>query len=365
MEFRIKKNLIIFTLIWALLTLAQESQADSYSYTTLSDPNLVPGVINANQTYADGINNSGQVAGWFGNPANYQGFVYDGSTYTSLNVSSSINSGWSTMAYATGINNNGLITGNYFNVAGGTSGFIDNGNTFTSINDPYAMYPQTYSMGINDHGVVAGYFYDNSSSQVISAGQNGPNSGYNGFIYDGATFTTIDDPHATTGSWATGINNNGEVVGYFGDANGGHGFVYNLQTIALYGLNGSIYGYMYAPTYTTLDDPNATAGTVATGINNNGDVTGYFINATGTHGFFYNGSSYTTIDDPNATAGTTKAIVINDSGQIVGQYTDASGNTQSFIATPTSVPVPAAFWLFGSVLTGFMSIKKYRYFGNK
>jgi uncharacterized membrane protein len=71
-------------------------------------------------------------------------------------------------------------------------------------------------------------------------------------------------------------------------------------------------------TYTTLDDPLASAGnTQAYGINSTGQISGSYSNASGAHGFLYSGGTYTTLDDPLATNGTS-AQGINDMGQIVG-----------------------------------------------
>jgi hypothetical protein len=47
-------------------------------------------------------------------------------------------------------------------------------------------------------------------------------------VFDGATFTAIDVPSATRFTQASGINDNGQIVGFFGDdvgVLGEHGFV--------------------------------------------------------------------------------------------------------------------------------------------
>src|SRR5206468_2091599 len=82
----------------------------------------------------------------------------------------------------------------------------------------------------------------------------------------------------------------GQIVGFYVNASGNHGFLYNP--------NGG--------TYTTLDDPLATGGTVAYGINATGQIVGFYVNASGNHGFLYNphGGTYTTLDDPLATLAT-------------------------------------------------------------
>jgi hypothetical protein len=113
-----------------------------------------------------------------------------------------------------------------------------------------------------------------------------------------AGFTTLDVPTATGGTYAWGIDGR-NIVGYYTDGTGDHGFLYNGSS------------------YTTLDDPLAKGFTHAYGISGNNIVGDYF-DATGTHGFLYNGSSWTTLDDPLA-PGDTAAFGINGNN-IVGTY---------------------------------------------
>jgi hypothetical protein len=54
-----------------------------------------------------------------------------------------------------------------------------------------------------------------------------------------------------------------------------------------------------------------------------GQIVGSYSNASGGHGFLLSGGTYTTLDDPLATNGTT-ANGINALGQIVGGYANAS-----------------------------------------
>ena len=58
----------------------------------------------------------------------------------------------------------------------------------------------TYAYGINDSGQIVGYFVDASGSH--------------GFVDTGGTFTTLP-------GIATGINNSGQIVGTFGLDTGG------------------------------------------------------------------------------------------------------------------------------------------------
>src|SRR5262249_59859018 len=79
--------------------------------------------------------------------------------------------------------------------------------------------------------------------------------------------------------------------------------------------------------------------TLATSINNAGQIVGYYIDSTGQqHGFLYSSGTYTTIDDPSATSGTA-AFGINDGGDVVGFYTPSTGQ-HGFLQTTTPPPNP-------------------------
>src|SRR5262249_6402908 len=105
--------------------------------------------------------------------------------------------------------------------------------------------------------------------------------------------------------------------------------------------------------FTTLDDPLGARGTFALGINEPGQVVGYYLDANGVqHGFLFSGGAYTTIDDPQGVRGTV-AQGISDNGQIAGYYLDSSGVQHGFLAEnlpPASGP--AAFdndWMIAGI----------------
>src|SRR5712691_7403501 len=98
-------------------------------------------------------------------------------------------------------------------------------------------------------------------------------SGYHGFLYSGGVYTTLDYPLETNGATlATGINDAGQIVGYYavdGSSNW-HSFLYS------------------GGKYTTLDDPLATDGTFANGINGTAQIVGIYVSAGSNHGFLAN-----------------------------------------------------------------------------
>jgi hypothetical protein len=90
-----------------------------------------------------------------------------------------------------------------------------------------------------------------------------------------------------------------------------------------------------AYSFTTIDVPGA-RDTQTLGINDSGQIVGRFVDATGAHGFVDTGGSFTTIDVPGALS-TQGAFGINDNGQIVGWWFDATGD-HGFLATPVPEP---------------------------
>jgi len=88
-------------------------------------------------------------------------------------------------------------------------------------------------------------------------------------------------------------------------------------------------------TFTTIDVPGAPI-TVALGINDNGQIVGWFFSPAETNGFLTDGGTFTPIDVPGAPD--TWANGINAAGQIVGGFQDASISVHGFVATPDTIP---------------------------
>jgi probable HAF family extracellular repeat protein len=148
--------------------------------------------------------------------------------------------------------------------------------TFSTIDVPGAF--STEALGINNAGQIVGFFKDNTGA------------GQHGFLYDRGIFTTIDVPGAT-GTIPFGINNARQIVGTTATSTGIHGFLYD------------------GGTFTTIDVPGAQE-TEAHGINDAGQIVGDFVDNAGLHGFLYHDGTFTAIDAPGAQS--TQAFRIND-----------------------------------------------------
>jgi probable HAF family extracellular repeat protein len=333
-----KLTVLSFSMVSGLLVLSSSAQATTYDFTSIIDPNATNGYNPA------GINNSGHVVGGYTNSSNsglnlvstnFHGSYFDGSSYTTIDANFSIPNNpyyliHSSGTYLSGINNSNAIVGFQIN-DDNYSSFEYKSGAFTTIDVPNAISYTTKAYGINDNGDIVGSYRDIN--------------GTHGFVYNSSltAFTTIDDPKATGFTEIFGINNHGDLVGRYYDFPAGsieHGFLYSGSQ------------------FTTIDDPNTAitspgSGNSATGINNAGDVVGTYVNQTGGHGFLYKNGSYTTIDNPALTIWGNDARGINDYGQIVLNH-----YSQGSIATPASVPVPAAAWLFGTGLLGFLGMRR-------
>src|SRR6266700_2483661 len=137
---------------------------------------------------------------------------------------------------------------------------------FSTFDDPSATsFVGTQAFGINDSG------------QIVGAYANG--SGNHGFLLSGGLYGTLDDPSATLGTQAFGIIRSGHIVGVYADGSGNHGFLYNP--------NGGTYTTLDDP-LATNGTFAITNGTFATGINASGQIVGHYFTNTGNHGFLYN-----------------------------------------------------------------------------
>jgi hypothetical protein len=154
------------------------------------------------------------------------------------------------------------------------------------------------------------------------------------------TFAKASVPGAM-GTSPGGINNAGMSVGAYTDS------------------AGAVHGYILkGKTFTKLDDPKAVGplGTSGSNLNPNGAIMvvgAYGTNTSGTTttGFLYKGGKYSDVPGPKGTT-SSSANSINDTGEIVGNYTDSGGVMHGFLLKAgkyTTLTVPGGF---ATVATG-------------
>lgn len=246
----------------------------------------VPG---ASATYAQGINNSGQIVGssWLGGSPGSP-FVYSGGSFSFSSPS------LPTPITYYGINASGAIAGisGYIGIGipSTATGFVINNLGVIPISVPGST--DTEAVGINSSGQVVGVY-----NLAFSSPTSPPISG-NGFLYNNGTYTTINVPGSTF-TEVTGINDAGQMVGTYTDsANVAHGFFRDANGI-----------------FQTIDVPGATF-TGAYGLNNSGQVVGSYVENGRYYGFLDSNGQFTTLDLAGALE--SYAFGINDYGQIVG-----------------------------------------------
>ncbi len=271
-----------------------------FSFTTIDFPG-------ATQTSANGINNAGQIVGFYGPGGSRHGFLLSSGSFSTIDFPGA------TQTHGDGINNAGQIVGGFCGGVG-ISCFFGNNNGFLLSSGTFSTIPNfsgavaTNANGLNNVGQIVGNFEFPSGeieSYLLPSG-----------CFSSSCMSEIKFPgSSTTGTLALGINDLGQVVGEFcTGATCGHGFL------------------LSSGTFSTFDFPGATA-TVPQGINNAGLVVGFYFDSTGiTHGFLLSSGSFSTIDFPGATQ--TQALAINNAGQIVGLYVDSAGTLHGFLATP-------------------------------
>lgn len=271
-----------------------QSTAYTFTFTDVQYPN---------DTFTQllGISNGGMIAGYHNFNSNSGFTLRLPKSFTTENYPNSA------MTQVIGVNNSLKTAGFYVDQAGVTHGFTKQGTTYTTVDFPGSAFNQLLSQ--NDQHQAAGYY-------SMSTTNSTPDFPYV-FDENGNVFEVITIPGAVGGAQATGINNSGQVCGFYIDSKGvNHGFYLNLGTLK------------------TLNYPGSTF-TQALGLNNVNEIVGTYTDKGGAgHGFIYNTSTSTwqSVDDPNG-IGSTVVNGINDNHQIVGFWGTAPDNT-GFEANP-------------------------------
>lgn len=283
-----------------------ENPIPSYTFTTLDDQ--------ADPTFNQllGINDNGVISGYFGigSPGHpNKGYVlnppYGQGNYVNENFPGSV------QTQVTAIDGTGNTAGFWAGPKNNNFGFVEWNGVFTSYRDPKTPVKGGVNqlLGLNSHGIAVGFYNDakgNSHAYTLNQATG--------------VFTPVKVTSAVS-TVATGINNNGDITGlYKTTANGAtNGFLIKDGKITTFGFPGG-------------------SNTQPFGINIHDTIVGSYLDGAGVmHGFVLRtplkGASWQSIDDPNG-VGSTVVNGLNDQGDLVGFYTDAAGNTDGMLAMP-------------------------------
>jgi hypothetical protein len=269
-----------------------------------------------------------------------------------------------------GINNEGVIAG-YFG-----SGATGHPNKGYVLRPPFAQHDfsnedfprsvQTQVTGLNDDGISVGFWSNQETASMA-------NDNFAFYSVDGRfhnlNFPTRDNASPPVDQ-LLGVNDHGLAVGFYTDGGGSNvGYEYNIQrhrftlvqvpgtrrgasgpSLTAAGINnrGDIAGFFnktatqvdaflfpHSGKFLTLAYPGATM-TQAFGVNDSREVVGSYTVGSGnsavTRGFVWLNGKFASVGIKGANSTTINGI--NDEGDLVGFYTDAKGNTDGFLALP-------------------------------
>ncbi len=207
-------------------------------------------------------------------------------------------------AQAWGINDAGLVTGWYLDASSNAHGFAWQNGTLQTVDYPGAVY--TYLWYVNSQGVAMGYYGDGTTEHAVA------------YSVPNATWTALPDIPGYSENEGYGINDAGVVTG---NAFQGSTFVAWIWHPAQ-----SAYSFFAPP-------EAAQNSTYTSAINDKGQVVGQYSDTGGvTHGFLKQGKTYTTIDAPEPEFWIS-ANGIDNSGTIVGAWQDDDYAYQGFVLT--------------------------------
>lgn len=262
-----------------------------------------------------GINNHGKIVGFYGSGLHgdpNKGYVLSFGP-TGQPVYHAENYRGSAQTQVTGVNDNGVTVGFFSNtnrasLQNAFAGFYRQNGSFHRVAFPTSdnsSPPLDELFGINNSGVAVGDYAD--SAGIMHAYRLNINT---------HKFTRINIRNSISVT-VTAINAGGTVVGFYTNA------------------AGNVVGFLRRANGQLITFARSGADmTQAFGINKGGLVVGAFTVASKTFGFTWlPGRGFRTVNDPHG-VGNTFVNGINNAGDLVGFYTDSQGNTNGFLATP-------------------------------
>lgn len=317
------------------------------------------GTLGGAYSRARGVNDFGQVVGWssYDTSGKQHAFLYDNGTMYDLGILGCPTSGCADegRSEAWSINNSGQIVGRsdghaflYENgvmsdlgTLGGTTSRaydINNSGLIVGDSDNAQTYGQAFLYsGGTMQGIGSNFTHAwgiNDAGLIV--GNQRVNVGDTHYrhasLYDGNTWNDLGTLDGFTGSLATDINNIGQVVGYSENPNAyTQAFLYDGGVMSALTLGGN--------------------NSYAWSINDSGQIVGTSSTAMSVHmrAFLYDsGTMYNLNDLIPANSGwiLQTALDMNKAGQIVGVGNYNGIGTRAFLMTPTVVPEPISSILF-------------------
>ncbi len=227
-----------------------------------------------------------------------------------------------------GINQHGVIAG-YF--GSGAQGHPNKGYLLVAPygqgqykNENWPVSAQTQVTGLNDRGVTVGFWTSTNNGGTPPVNDNRAFVSVHGYFIDG-DFPT-DMPATPPVDQLLGVNDHNVAVGSYNDANGNtHAYTFNVNRNQFNEIT-----------------PAGIANPTAAGINNRGDIAGFGTDSTpdssngNVVGYLLRRSGRVTIlSVPGSTM--TQALGINDDDEVVGIYQTGSADnamTHGFTWTP-------------------------------
>jgi hypothetical protein len=175
-------------------------------------------------------------------------------------------------------------------------------------------------LGINDAGQIAGYFGSGAAGHPNKGYQLLPPAGQGHYINE-------NFPHSVQ-TQVTGLNNRGVTVGFWSSMNNAsmvndnHGFV------------------EFGGKFRNADFPTGAPASPPVdqllGINDSDIAVGFYTDAAGNnHGYEYRvGGRFSSVVDPAAPGASLTAAAINDWNDVAGFYVSGAGVTDGFFLTP-------------------------------
>ncbi|MDN5752032.1 MAG: PEPxxWA-CTERM sorting domain-containing protein [Nitrosospira sp.] len=310
------------------------SIGDDTSHAFITGPNgmgmIDLGTLGGVSSGATGINDSGQVVGY-----SYQGGVHafitgpDGMGMTDLGTLG----GNESLAY--GINNSGQVVGRSDTADGPGHAFITGPN----------------GMGMTDLGTLGGNeslaYGINNSGQVVGRSDTADGPWWHAFI-TGPNGMGMTDLGTLGGifSEAYGINDSGQVVG-----------VSSTKELDRHGNYSSAHAFITGPNSIGMTDLGTLGGdySAAYGINDSGQVMGYSTTAAGSLHAFITGPNGLGMTDLNSIADMPNGFFLSSSAEI---RTYGINNLGQVITTVVPEPASYALMLAGLGLVGLMARRK-------